>query len=696
MKRYLRISILFPIILAFIFIALLTFARDRAGNKLTYIERSSVNDYRIIGGEDLSDDDFMIELELPYELFYGVRLTFNELAEGVEYKAEIYEKNGGKAYPLVAKLEMEGEQVVLVCNLPKGMNVEADGEYIFKLEKVETGKEDQTSENISFSEIEILGGEKDPWWQNLYTFMIIIVIVYSLLLIFLLIIGKKATLQSAVQAGMLAVLVFFLLLIYRSGNLAIFTDENDNLRGGIIIAGGGVLYRDYYTQHTPLMYYICSVFAYLGAKSVEQFRILYDLFIALIWVLLYFRNHKIFGNKLMIILPLFETIIVTAMYPQGAMIMADNVQGICTVVLLLEFLRYRINKKIDVADSCVISLTLWCSIGAAFISAYSIFTVVAGVIFSEILYWKEKRKISFNSCLKRYWKLLLCCIIPGGIIFCYFGIKKNIGNLYLQAFKFNTDVYPNYYLDGFGKNKIEPFILSVKNFGLYIKERIIELSGFYITYDNIMRLSLCLLFVYLLIMLVVKRKNYLEAGIIFLAVCCNASRGINNFHSLPFWYAIIAAILFILLLNYKSLFTGKRFSLLIFLLLMCCYPYIADFKDSINVSPQPVSLTEGRVVALTQKGDSIFLDANACDSLYLLYKDRFPVNRTSYILPWYMDWFEEDTLEDIDSKKPEVAVWSIDREVWGITQYGTEIDVYIRENYVKYLDDDIVWVRKND
>lgn len=62
-----------------------------------------------------------------------------------------------------------------------------------------------------------------------------------------------------------------------------FTDECDNIRGGILIAKGRVLYRDYYTQHTPFGYYLCAFFAWLGAKSIQQFRLLYYLFSAILW-----------------------------------------------------------------------------------------------------------------------------------------------------------------------------------------------------------------------------------------------------------------------------------------------------------------------------------------------------------------------------------------------------------------------------
>lgn len=686
MKRSVRIRVFFSVGVALFLIVLLVYMRENAREKLTYIERFAIAESELVWNGELSENNISIEMDVPCEVFKGVQLVIKGKFKEAELEIELCERNEeGKSYPLIIKSVDDGVKTTLEYNLSGGKNIEVKDAYIWIAMKGISKNDDIILENMDLRdlgifEIEILGGQKDSWWQKLYSFMIFAIISYILLLFIAVKGNNESVIQSIIYSAGLIVGVFLLLFIYHSGNFSTFTDENDNIRGGLVIANGGVLYRDYYTQHTPLVYYFCSILAIFGAKSVEQFRILYYIFLALVWGGLYFRHQKFFGKKLMLILPFMETIIVTAMFTQGAMILADNIQGICIVMLLLEYIRYRRTAQFDFLSSLIISLAMWCSIGAAFISIYSLFIIVVGVIISEIAYWVKKKNISFKLCCKRYWKLLLSGVLPGFFLFCYWGSQRIINNVYLQAFKFNTDVYPNYYLEGFGKNKIEPFILSIRNFCALILKNIVRLIGGDITSDNVVRFILCLLFIVLIIGLSIKRKMYYESCIIFLIVCCNASRGTHDFHSLPFWYGLVAVIAILIFWNLGRSFSAKPLFFFAFLILLCSYPYISDFNKLLFIQSQPVSRTERDIVRLTENDEQIFLDAYICDSIYVLYKNRFPVNRVSYILPWYMDWYEEDTLEDISSAKPEVVVWSTERMAWGIREYGERIEEYIKRN----------------
>ena len=210
------------------------------------------------------------------------------------------------------------------------------------------------------------------------------------------------------------IIAFVVLVLLNSFSVSgSFTDEWDNIRGGMVIAKGGVLYRDYVTQHTPVMYYLCGLFALFGAGSLQQFRLSYYLFEAIVWGILYARHVKFFGKKKMLLLVMFECIFVSSVLggAQGYMILSDGMQGLCMVALLLEFLRYYQDKKITWDRAIIISVSIWGSFGSAFISAYAILFVVISVMGLEI-FWNRKEKRSAMELIKRYCRLSICLLVP--------------------------------------------------------------------------------------------------------------------------------------------------------------------------------------------------------------------------------------------------------------------------------------------
>ena len=174
--------------------------------------------------------------------------------------------------------------------------------------------------------------------------------------------------------------------------------------GGMVIAQGKVLYRDYVTQHMPLGYYLCAAFAFLGAKSVEQFRLMYYLTVSLIWGAVYYRYGGRIGRRRIAALAVAETVLVSALYaPNATMILADNIHGLLLVVLLLEFMLYYSDRDLGWSRSAVVSLCIWGCIGSAFISVYSIVWVALAVVFIELREgFKTKRTI--GEAFKRYYR----------------------------------------------------------------------------------------------------------------------------------------------------------------------------------------------------------------------------------------------------------------------------------------------------
>lgn len=92
------------------------------------------------------------------------------------------------------------------------------------------------------------------------------------------------------------------------------------------------------------------------------------------------------------------------------------------------------------------------------------------------------------------------------------------------------------------------------------------------------------------------------------------------------------------------------------------------------------------------------MDLYSSSSLYYAYKGRYAVNRVTYMLPWYMDWYEKDAIEDLLSYNPEVVVYKEDEEAWGYTHYAPAFVAELKEYYHRLSDNNEnagynIWIR---
>ena len=549
--------------------------------------------------------------------------------------------------------------------------------------------EKETNQKLA---IKIYGGEIDYWWFGLAT----IIAFYFLIIIFRIYydISKGFSIRKDTFLQTLLVIGSVYLLSCLFASIGFFTDENDNIRGGLIIADGGILYKDYVTQHTPILYYICSLIALLGSQSVEQFRLVFYIFIALLWGGIYIRNVKFFGTKI-VFLPIIVIASVFSTYQEGYKIISETIQGILLVALLLEYIKYIQEKNLDWKNSIIIGLCLYGSLGVAFVSIYPLFFVFLGFLLVECNYLRKN--LHFQQLINRYYKLIVSVCVPFILTIIYFSVNQALSIAFNQFYTFNREVYPKY-LSGFGSTVIDPFKLAIKNYFdliVYIFTQIFTLSANYVVY----LLSLIIIFtVIVTIKLIIKRK-YLEALIPFLTMIFAITRG-YGFHGIAAWYiAVMIIVLHIDIIMKLIPKCGKI--LLAGLLAFVSMSYVYTLTQSeLYLPKQTIYELELKVVELTQNdvNKNIFIDAYACDSIYLYHKKRKPINTAVYMLPWYMDWFEKDSIKDLLEKNPRVVVYNPDRTCWGYGHYTPNFEEVLKNNYTqmgnsgwKYN----VWIRNN-
>ncbi|MDD6070285.1 MAG: hypothetical protein PUC12_05630, partial [Clostridiales bacterium] len=319
------------------------------GNRITYLEYRYANE-TCSGWLDVSTNNETITQEFvaPYNVIHGVsfRVGTYERDNNSIYVIRITDKQGQVLYAKEYGASLI-DDTFYPFEFDKNIKLEKGEKYDLQIVAKEVT--DATCIALGYSDVEendpsmlingveqtgkalnlrIYGGDYDVWWFGFAVVLSVYLLIVSGRAIYLIYNNKKMKDDSLLTTLLVGGVTF--LLIATFSVTSPFTDENDNIRGGMIIARGGVLYRDYVTQHTPVAYYLCALFALLGAGSVAQFRLSYYLFISIIWALVFSRHKKYYGAKKMIFLVMLEMMIVFSMVlPQGCQILSEGIQGIC-------------------------------------------------------------------------------------------------------------------------------------------------------------------------------------------------------------------------------------------------------------------------------------------------------------------------------------------------------------------------------
>ena len=685
--------------------------------KLTYLEWHYENENSENYIELKSNNEYIEQkFKCPYELLHGVAIkisTFSRDNNSMWDVALIDSGNGNLLYSKKYNASLIDDNSFHIFEFDKNIRVQKNAEYIIRISAADvnentslafyTGLDSESyglvnngnemPETLCFS---LYGGDFDIWW---IAYLMVITLALIILIIRAAIVAGKGTRPvDDILTGSMLIFFMVLLLLNSFSVSGEFTDELDNIRGGMIIANGGVLYKDYVTQHTPVMYYICSVFSLLGAKSLEQFRLSYFLFEAMIWGLLYARHFCFFGKKRLFCLTALECIFVTSILKnvKGYMILSDGMQGLCMVVLLLEFLRYYQDRKLNWDRCIIISLSIWGSVGAAFISVYAIFFVGIPFFALELL-WNKNGRPSLLDIIDRYSKLVVCVLVPFVTAVTYFAINHSLRRAFEQCYLFNREVYSTYYT--IGDNIFEPFITSIQSYFDVIAGKfnaIITLTASnadilqfaIVTIATIVTVSMCL------------KKRYVESLTLFAVMLFSASRG-YDYHGIAAWYV---AIMIIAMFG-KGIFEVCDRKVIIPLGIIFGVFSISLYAETccsnLLYKQQPIKEIESRIIDITDHNERILIDAYCCDSIYLCYKNRYPVNRACYMLAWYMDWYEQDTIDDLNTYKPRIVVYDPEQKVWGYQYYTNAFYKELKNNYAQFSENpeddwkNKIWIRTN-
>ncbi len=709
-KRLMTISILF--IVLFI-VAILGY--QISSTKLTYLEYTTLNSEADSYVNITSNDQIISqEFVMPYEIFHGISIkigTFGRDNNSIwkisiiedstdktiiekDFNASLIIDNQFHLYAFGKNYSVnKGEKYKLIIAPVKVSNATSLAFYRSDDSQIEEAElyvgEEKTEGDLC---IAVYGGDKDLWWIcfSLLIFICLIAVMLRGIIAF----HAKKIWQDKMFMSMLCAAVVFLLL-FSFAVSGSFTDENDNLRGGMIIANGGVLYRDYVTQHTPVMYYLCGMFALFGAGSIQQFRLSYYLLEAIAWGLLYYRHSGQIGKLRMFFLAILETVFISSIIsPQGYQVLSDGLQGFLFVALLLEFMGYYRDKKLGWGRSAIISCCIWGSFGAAFVSAYALIWVFIVVLFLEIVHF-VKNRTTVKRMTQRYYRLFVSVLIPFICAVVYFKVNHSLRRAFDQFYSFNREVYSQY-TGGLGENIAQPFIDAYKNFFNVIANNFNSIIIAQATNVVILQLFVSVAAVVVIIGMAV-RKRYTEAFLLFNVLCCSATRGFG-FHGLAAWY--VAVFIMVTFSEFSIKSNRIYYSVIGVSGIILFSTYVNSVANNLLYEQVAVSDIDNYIIDTTEEGEKILIDVYCDDSLYLCFKNRYPVNRAVYMLPWYMDWYEQDTIDDLLYNMPKLVVFNENIQTWEYENYANAFLQELKANYVRISDnpDDgwqyYIWMRK--
>lgn len=699
-----KIKIPLATFLLIIMISLLGFWIHQSSYKPDYIEYTSLSkEYNSTIALSNNQNTISQKLNTPYPILTGISFfTSNKIDS--KYKIEIIN-------PVTKKILVEESfdkknkmDNMIHIDFHKAIKVPKNTTLLLKIIKQDSsntildissdqhGKIPLTVNDIEVPQtlnLDIYGGKSKGFWA-IFPITISLITVSILTYIYILFLKRKNPFKnSKVQAFLLGILIFLLLYIFQYGY--VFWDETDYMLSGLYIAQGKTLYIDYITQHMPFPSILIAVFNKLfNAFALNQLRLCWYLVLSSTYAFIYFRYHQTIGKLKAFLIPLVHIFLSFGLsHINSSLFLADTIQLLGMTILLLEFLNYWKDGEITHRRIILISICIFTSFTSIFASVFNIFVIFIGFLIKEIQLQKINKKRTYLYFIKRYAKLLWI-FIPFILFFIYLIMTESLFPFIDQTYTFNREIYPHYNVlattKNYGQNIFAPFYLEIWNM-LKLIPKAIEMIGYEkSTSQYLIMLILILSFIYTSIRHFKNEK--IKTTILFFYISFLFQRTNNEFHAIP-GYALIATIL-IYNMDLKS-FLKNQITIMtmlvtIFLLIL---PYGIHFKYVYTEKENSISKLDKEIIDQTKVGETIYMDLYSNPSLYPTYKNRNIINKELFVLPWYMEKYQNDQIEELIKYEPKIIIYDekyAKEGVWGEKNYDILLKKYINYYYEKIND----------
>lgn len=500
----------------------------------------------------------------------------------------------------------------------------------------------------------------------------------------------------------IAIFIFILLLVFilnfTNALQVSFTDEYDNLLGGSVINKGGILYKDFFSNHGPAPYYLAALIELISKKDLFSFKVIYQYILWSAEVLLCYAILRKYGIKEAVSLGIF--FIITALCSNffwGYLLVADNLAGIfLTGAYILIFFALFKNKVLSTTTFYIISLLCFLTL----LTSYTyFFAVLFAYIFLFLNYFSKLENRERKKLLKVGFGVTAPYILYGG----YLLLSGSWDDFYFQTAIFNKE----YYIYGEAakaKNIFDlGYVLAVKALLKY-KDLLLSFNQFNLQFPFMPALLLSNSLLWLYLLLTKKLRLFIFS---FLSVVYTNARnepfspGPLDFHSSAYVFLSLFNGVFVLF-NLWNIFSMKINMLMkiIFwsgsmLLIVYSISFVQFFYnrwlwivEDILKSKEPIY----QIHPVSYYSDSLL----SPDDYYLIgpydpasnfYSKAKSASRYYYLMPAMdkVDSIKEELKRDINKNKPKVVVFHTELNILGV-EPGKDFIRFLKINYINLED----------
>jgi hypothetical protein len=492
-----------------------------------------------------------------------------------------------------------------------------------------------------------------------------------------------------------------------------FVDELDNIISGNQIRHGRVPYQDFFSQHTPIAYYISSLGHLIGANSLIEQRVFFYSLFSLFFSLMTLRHAKIMGHYTV---PLAGLILLSSHAANPVMaytILSDQYQALAYVAIFLEIIRLAFSKSSTYSSWTILSIASFVAVGVAAISVFFVTVSVLLFVIVNSFYLLKNPLFSghkIKNLLVKNLQGFFILSLPFCVFFAYLLTSRSWNDFYYQAYVINREVYSGY-IGGFGKSLLDPFKQALPSFFNSFASLTVALGE--PTIQNL-RYFLNFAGIALFALLIMVRNVYL-APISIVVFAFSISRGIYGFHSQPFWALSGLALAFLLVGNLLPTFKKEIWNLysnlfrriLILSLLPILFISFAALSFSTYSKGFPKTFERPetsmeKVIRILVPKDGTY--GNSSINVYeYVSTDRLPANGVTGLVPWMVQNNEELSIHRLKESSPDLIFYNSANEVWGykLRDYAPLLNQYVENHYKKvpvspnFFEGQYVYLRSN-
>lgn len=482
-----------------------------------------------------------------------------------------------------------------------------------------------------------------------------------------------------------------------------FTDEDDNLLGAQFIANGdGVIYKDYFSHHMPLTYFVIAPLFILFGANLIAIKVAFGIALG-IWLLVMSR-HLLKKYGLHTFTLFVSLIAITQMLTWSNMVLAETLISFALIHTFILFVTREQRKSYGDVFTIV-------ALGAVPIFSALSYAPLSLLIYGLALFIAIERLRSTKSFPKK--PLILATVIaalPYIALLVYLYLTHSFGEMKEQALSFNTLFYSQFSASA-ATTPIDAVASILQGSFQSYKDSLSFQGGSHpqplsFLFSVSLTISVALLFVF--------KKYILGIVIVVTAILSSGRYGFTSTFSNDgqarsgMILAFIGIFCIVLVIHYLLSKKRKDFQYknLFLVVLSVTVGYIVISSVSLMATTaRDYQLGKTLVQAIPQPGSAstVINIVNTPNDYYWLGPIDFAsqifitsnnVSEYRFYAPWHAvcPQCTEELARDIDNKKPNVISFNTDQSIWNhsVKNYSEKLRATYEDEYYQLSDPRLV------